>query len=38
LHQLENQLEENRLQLYDLRKESEDCLFKIFDKKYELAV
>jgi predicted nucleic acid-binding Zn-ribbon protein len=38
LHQLENQLEEKRLQLYELRKESEDCLFKIFDKKYELAV
>jgi hypothetical protein len=38
LHQIENQLEEKRLQLYDLRKESQDCLFKIFDKKYELAV
>jgi len=38
LHQLENQLEEKRFQQYDLRKESEDCLFKIFDKKYELAV
>jgi hypothetical protein len=38
LRQLENQLEEKRFQLNDLRKESEDCLFKIFDKKYELAV
>jgi hypothetical protein len=37
LHQLEKQLEEERLQLKNLRKESEDCLFKIFDKKYELA-
>jgi len=38
LRRLENQLEEKRFQLNDLRKESEDCLFKIFDKKYELAV
>jgi hypothetical protein len=38
LHQLQNELEEKRFQLYDLRKESEDCLLKIFDKKYELAV
>ncbi|MGC2683885.1 MAG: hypothetical protein WA323_18655 [Candidatus Nitrosopolaris sp.] len=38
LHQLEKQIEDKRLQLNDLRKESEDCLFKIFDKKYELAV
>jgi hypothetical protein len=37
LDQLETQLEEKRLQLKNLRKESEDCLFKIFDKKYELA-
>jgi hypothetical protein len=37
LHQLEKQLEEKRLQLKNLREESEDCLFKIFDKKYELA-
>jgi hypothetical protein len=38
LHHLEKQIEEKRLQLNDLRKESEDCLFKIFNKKYELAV
>lgn len=37
LHQLEKQIKEKRLQLNNLRKESEDCLFKIFDKKYELA-
>ena len=35
LHQLEKQIEEKRLQLNNLRKESEDCLFKIFGKKYE---
>ena len=38
LRQLENQLEEKKFQLNDLRNESENCLFKIFDKKYELAV
>lgn len=37
LHQLEKQTEEKRLQHNSLRNESEDCLFKIFGKKYELA-
>jgi hypothetical protein len=37
LHQLEKQIEEKRLQHNGLRNESEDCLSKIFGKKYELA-
>jgi predicted nucleic acid-binding Zn-ribbon protein len=37
LHQLEKQIEEKRLQHNSLRNESEDCLSKIFGKKYELA-
>ncbi|MDQ6864462.1 MAG: hypothetical protein M3044_11630 [Thermoproteota archaeon] len=37
LHQLEKQIEEKRLQHNSLRNESEDCLSKIFGKKYEIA-
>ena len=37
LYQLEKEIEERRLQLTNLRKESEDCLFKIFGKRYELT-
>lgn len=37
LHQLEKQIEEKRLQNNSLRNESENCLSKIFGKKYELA-
>jgi hypothetical protein len=36
LHQLEKQIEEKRLEHDSLRDESEDYLFKIFGKKYEL--
>jgi len=36
LYHLEKEIEEKRIQLTNLRKESEDCLFKIFGKRYEL--
>jgi hypothetical protein len=37
LHQLDKEIEEKRIQLISLRRESEDCLFKIFGKRYELT-
>jgi hypothetical protein len=37
LYQLEKEIEERRLQLINLRNESEDCLLKIFGKRYELT-
>ena len=37
LHQLEKQIEETKLQHNSLRNESQECLFKIFGKKYQLA-
>lgn len=37
LQELEKQVEEKRLQYKSLRGESEECLFKIFGKKYVLA-
>jgi hypothetical protein len=37
LHQLDKEVEEKRIQLISLRRESEDCLFKIFGKRYELT-
>jgi small-conductance mechanosensitive channel len=37
LHQLERQIEEIKLQHNSLRNESQECLFKIFGKRYELA-
>ncbi len=37
LYQLEKEIEGRRLQIIDLRKEAEDCLFKILGKRYELT-
>jgi hypothetical protein len=37
LHQLEKEIEGRRLQIIDLRKKAEDCLFKILGKRYELT-
>lgn len=37
LRQLDEQIEEKRVQVNSLRRESEDSLFRIFGKKYELA-
>jgi hypothetical protein len=37
LSQLEKGIDEKSLQLINLRKESEDCLFNIFGKRYELT-